>query len=141
MKRKYDRDCEDDNIEPLGPKRPMEFFKPTFKLMAVGTSIETSKFPQVKIHAAAKVAGVRVQITELSDRLKITVVGKRAREAKPAKKQGEYLGAGKIYPKRAFLHSAKAPAEAAKRKKKVKLSPVAYFQNWKQAQKKTDIFS
>jgi hypothetical protein len=93
----HNHDWEDDNIPPGGPKRPMEFFKPTFKLMAVGTSIETSKFPQDNIHAAAKSAGVRIQIAELSDRLKITVVGKLA-PVVGKKKPSMYLGAGKVYP-------------------------------------------
>ena len=70
------RDWQDDGIEPRGPKRPTEFLTPTFRLMALNSSIEVSKFPQVAIHAAARAAGVRVHITELADRLKVTITGK-----------------------------------------------------------------
>ena len=103
------RDWQDDGIEPRGPKRPTEFLTPTFRLMALNSAIEVSKFPQVAIHAAARAAGVRVHITELADRLIVTVTGKIPTATLPTTKEkekpkpslsfspGAYSGAGKRY--------------------------------------------
>jgi hypothetical protein len=69
-------DFKDDGIEPLGRKQPTAFLTPTFRLMAPGMSIVTSKFPLHVIRAAAKRARVYVDLDVQSDRIRIKVTGR-----------------------------------------------------------------
>jgi hypothetical protein len=61
-----------DGINPLGPKRPLAFLAPTLRLMAVGESIVTAKFPEGKILSIAKSIGIGVRLTVDKTSIRIT---------------------------------------------------------------------
>jgi hypothetical protein len=71
---------DDDGIDPLkGGNPPGEFLKSNFKLLGPGGVFRTvkAKFPPKVIEAAAKKAGVSIQIQDLDPWLKVTIVGKK----------------------------------------------------------------
>ena len=68
-----------DDVHPIkGPRKPTEFLKSNFKLMASGGVFRTVKarFSPKTIHAEAAKAGVQVRIDDEDPWLKVTFVGK-----------------------------------------------------------------
>lgn len=69
-------DFDDDGVNPLGPKRPLEFLAPTLRLMAPGSSILISKAPEKDILKIAQRIGAEIELKPEGRGLRLDLIKK-----------------------------------------------------------------